>query len=72
MPDPKQDDLKNLSILIPIPRKFHRGSQSTTGRALHESQTGLPQAGLARDWSLKFLIFKVGVIVPFPPTSEKS
>lgn len=71
IPETKQDGLKNLSISILVTRKFHRGSQSTMGRTWLECQTGLPLASLAKDLILKFLILKMGVIVPSLPTSEK-
>ena len=64
-------EFPNLSIFIPITRNFHGGNQSTVGRARSESQTGLPLAGLGKDLSLKFLIFKTGVIVPSLPISER-
>lgn len=41
------------------------------GRALLESQAWVPLTDLAKDLSLKFLVFKMGVIVPSLPTPEK-
>lgn len=49
IPEPKQDDLQTVSILISITRKFHRGSQSTVERGWLESQIGLLLVGLAKD-----------------------